>query len=841
MVGPVPWTILGIHSPHGLLTMNQIRWRDIAVWSAVCCGTALALSEILLGGAVAGELAVYLFLIFTPGELLLESLLIKYRKRPLSILATTLYANLVGLGLAEMTGWTLARSDFFSIPLFAILEWLIVVGVLLYCWGDIRVALRCPPSNLIEFRQNDGVYLALLTTLGVLNIAPLLLLFNKGLFIGADTPSYVDIGWRIYLTGGWPNLGQVLWPYASPTYVAPGSPVIYALFSAPVGHYSPEIATPLSLFALVLTPIAVYLLICRFTGSNILRYGLPIVWVLAASTPSAFFNNNLIISVAAGSHPDVVLLQPILVTTLVLLVDLLRGRSNQWFEVALLSVFVAGSVLLSQLMVIVLLPTLIFFGAEILQRRGSRWCFPRLALVSIPLIIAWPLYLLPSLLAGASPGVSHQSILSIQEWEVIPSLLLTNDGVPLGFLLLLILLGLSLVVSQGPIYRNVRKFLSTTRGLTQFILLTFTFLYLAFSGVGNDFLGINYARFLPFASLFTLPPLAVLLDRLLHLDLKQAPGFVRPSPHRAQLVALFPPLFIVVLLVAAGFGGLQQNIEQESELASPSTVMSPEILNASDWIRANVPATAPIAVDGNGGNNEAVAPLGPFSGHPMIKRPRNLLASVLSLPYPQNVSYELVNREMTDPSAESTALSVGAGIDYYVFQTGYSDRQIAAFSDLPYFRLAFSNSQISIFEYKNSPAVGFVPATDYCASSSSIASVFSLKAYSYAASSPPFPKTPNWVTSTNNTVTGPLVLKYCLDSATAGTYRLFVNRFVEQTSENVNISVNGVATGTIYFSTLGLSMGTPLEISVPTGPFSLTLTMDDTVGAMDPIDYLIIS
>jgi hypothetical protein len=262
---------------------------------------------------------------------------------------------------------------------------------------------------------------------------------------------------------------------------------------------------------------------------------------------------------------------------------------------------------------------------------------------------------------------------------------------------------------------------------------------------------------------------------------------------------------------------------------------------ASEWLKEHAPATATIAIDANGGNNGAVTAIATYSDHVFVKRLRNLLYYSLQLPPPQNISFDYVNRVMTDPSEANAAAAASLGIEYYVFQTGFSSRQITAYSLLPYFSLVYSNSQIDVFEYLGGSGLGFIPAVAYCGASDTMVAAYSTQAYGYAFSNPALPSTPNWITGPSNHLNGWPYVNYCMNIPRPGNYTFYVHSDVYSTSQFLDVSIGGSPLGQVYFLSAGPTLGTPLNLTLPAGPIALNLSFQDgTGGTLNPIDYLVL-
>lgn len=820
--------------------LSVLSKRIVAAGLAVVA--AILVISYVLGGAY-GEIAalVYLLGILIPGGAVYGALSVRLREGKTGLLDAVFFSNLVGLALLIGASWLLARSGVFSLAGVAGLEGLAVAVALAFSWRHLVRVWRKGLGDRFAVTREEAVYLGLIAAFGTAMMAPVLVLFAQGFLVGGDTPIFAYVASVTAHTGAWPNLSQIWYPYASQGAMAPGAPMIYAVFSAAEGGgVVMPLTTPLSIVPVVLLPIGLCLLLRRFSDRMLVVYVLPVVWMACGS--GQLFPNSLFAGVSSGVFPDFIWSLPAFVAALIVLTDFLCGKGSQWWEVFLLASSILLVSLLNQLTFLFLAVAIILFGIQILWVRGVRWALLRAAASVVPSVVLFPLYFVPSYARSTSPAASGGPPIT---WGVATSF--SWDGLLKQFAPLLpsitvfiVALALGIVL-----YREIRALTAARRGAPPLpprgvVVLTAIgaiAVYLTFTQVGANLLGINSGRFIEFNGLVWLPVVGFALDWLLKLGLPKAATSRLPRLGR-KAVAPAVALLVALLLVSSAVVGVQANLNSEQQLSGPQDLFTPNMLAAADWLAGHAPPGAILVADENSGNG-ALEAIRDYSGHELVSRPRDVLyESIYQTPYPANLSYYYANLVMTSPTtANAAAASAALGMDYYIFQIGFSDDEIQAFSLLPYFDLVYSNPQIDVFEYVGGSTIGFVPAVSYCSASPSITATHTRGAYD-----DPFglPNAPNSVSSTNNSPPPTTNVSYCLHAPSSGNYTLYVHRIVLKTVEFLNVSVNGQPQGDVYFSTLGPSLGSPLNLSLSGGNVTLTLSFEDTLRWIDPVDYLVV-
>ncbi len=811
------------------------RWPRWLVLALIGVLAALAVGWGLGGPAGAAGIGMYLGLILVPGLIVLALLAARFRPTIPGPIETVVYANLLGIGLLIAVGWTLARFGAYQFLAAAGLEVLLVlVAVAVARRAAQRVAHRLLQGSL-PWDRAELLYLAGTFAIGVCVVLPVLLSQASGFLVADDTATFAAVANHLVSTGSW-NSAVQLFPGlpAGPNNVQfdnPGPIVFYAAFAAATGVNAIYLAGPLYLLPAVLSSLAMFLLLRRFCRSSIVCYALPLLWLLGCETGTTLFYNNLTDAVYYGIIPDAVLALVGYLVTVGLLVDLGRERGSGWYEIAVIAAAVLVVAQMDQLTCLMLAVAFVGLGLWVLVRRGWKWSLPRLAVVLAPTLLTIPPYLLPSILSSRSPAVYSggtlraQSLIQVQ-WDQIPTVIGALGLVLVGLAVLGLLAAL---LRRGALQRKSPA-LDDVVVLGVFALLALLGFYLTFSAVGTDLLGISSSRFLEYGGLALVPLAAVGIDRAALVARRNRVG------RRATGVALLA----IVLAVGAASAGTSYAIVGQS--TGSASAFTPTIMQAATWLADHAPPNVTIVADGMGGN-QALIPISDFVPNPFFDRPQFTLENAITAPPIGTAGnpYAALNAVMQYPTlANAERAWTNFSMEYYVYQVGYSNAQIAAFSHLPYFQLVFSNSQVYIFQFVGGSGPGFIPATSDVALSSQLSAVYFADSYSWAFG---LPRTPNAIGSlyANGSAIDGSTITYALSIPAAGNYTLLVHRYMYQPSEYLNVLVNGAAVGSVYFSSTGPTFGTELNLTLAPGSDLLTLVAEGTVSYFDPVDYLVVA
>lgn len=804
--------------------------RAVASLSAVITG-AIVVACYASGGPVWAIAAlIYLLAGTLPGTIVYLVLRERFHGGRPELLETVFFSNMIGLGLLEGSAWILARSGIFSFEATLALVASCVLLVSVVFRSSLRQLIRGDPERVLPVSAKDAWYLGALSILGAAFLLPLLLLLRNGSLVGSDTAVFSLVGTVTAHTGAWPTLSQVWQPFAAQEVVAPGIPMLYAVFSAGTATNGIYFTVPLLLVPFILTPLGLYLLTKRVTTNRWIAYAIPLAWMVACYGGDSLFYNTFITSALSGFSPDSTFSLAAYVAALIALFDLLKGRDALWFESALLAGAVLVVALDNQLTLVLLAPAVLFVGVLLLGRRGVRWTLARLGVVLTPILVALPPYLyqrpaqISPVLSG-STRFAWADLLAVN-WSMVLSIL--GEWGEVGLVLVLAAGGVAVFLLLRPGTRGARALPAYVLMLA---LLAGVAFYLAFTPIGGEFLGVNLTRFSEFVGIPAAPAIAYLLGSFAGIKL--------PRPRVSTTVVT---VALVGLLVVSSIGGASTNWDSATSRGQSSYLFTTDLRAAGDWLSTHAPAGSVIAADGNGGNL-AINPIRNFAGHPMIVRPRTALySSVYLAARPTNLPYYYANLVMTDPTlGNAIAAYQNVSINFYLFQVGFSDRQIAAFALLPYFPLVYSNPQVAIFELAPSGGVpGFIPATSYCGASPLVdpMDIGSL-AYSWAFSMPAGPNAVGTNTSNGTAFAGSSV-SYCLDVPATGNYTIYVHRYTYQTGEYLRVSDNGTALGTAPCGTVGPDLCAPFNATLAQGSQTLRLTFEGTVSTVGPIDYLVV-
>jgi len=156
--------------------------------------------------------------------------------------------------------------------------------------------------------------------------------------------------------------------------------------------------------------------------------------------------------------------------------------------------------------------------------------------------------------------------------------------------------------------------------------------------------------------------------------------------------------------------------------------------------------------------------------------------------------------------------------------------------------LVYSNPGVDIFQYtgSNGGSSFLFQATDYDKASNGIQAQYS--GYGALNASVSFPSFPNAVSS--NAPSGASFdgnyTAYLTEIQQAGNYSIYLHRDVNQASEYLLVSINGITKGAVFFTGQGWNFGSTLSAYLPVGQVELTLTFEGTVGWADPVDYIVV-
>jgi hypothetical protein len=826
-VGAFPESVVGERA-----MVVRKRRTQLAILVTTLAGAVSAAA--VAGGSIWGvAVTVYLLVGLFPGAVVYLSCRAQFGGNKPGILEAVFFSNVLGIALLEGVAWILARSGVFSLlSTLALAAVIVAVALIVLRRGAARV-ISSGLAELVEVSWPEIGYGVALLGIALALLVPLLLLLREGYLIGADTTQFSLLGTLTATTGAWPNVSTVWQPFAS-NAVGPGLSMIYAVLVSATGVRGIYFAVPLALIPIVLTPLGLYVLIRRFTASWVVSFGVPLAWMVSADGVNTLFYNNLLFAGAIGYYPDSLLSLFAYVAAIVVLVDLLRGEGPLWTETILLAAAVLLVVLDNELTLFFLLLPLVGLGVLILWRRRLRWTAVRLGAVAAPSIICLPPYLYAvgsstsiSPLASGRASLSWSAIAHVDWAEVLHLLGFWGE---VGLVVGLGGAGLAVLSMVRPSGR--RRELGTPLAIVVLAAVGVLGFLLTFTPVGQTLIGPPPVRLIEFVGLPLAPVVAYLLAW---------PSRIRlPRIARAGVTVA-----VVAFLVASSAGGVSTAWKAETSLSGPAYVFTPEMKDAAEWISTHAPAGAVIAVDVNGGNN-ALAVMRDFTGHPVIVRPRSTLyASIIDSPSPTNLSAYYSNLVMTAPTlANAEAAYRTLALEYYVFQYGYSARQIEAFSLLAYLPEVYENSQVAVFAYEGpgaGGAPGFIPATAFCAASAGVVPVdIGGKAYSVAYSIPSGLNAISSSTKAGAAFNGSTV-EYCLNIPAAGNYTVYVHRYTYQTSEYLEVSIDNRTIGVARPTSEGPNVGTPVAATLSSGTIRLSLTFEGTVGYADPIDYLVVT
>lgn len=814
----------------------RARARTLLLYALAVAAVALGLGALFAGAPGLLATATYLGLVLAPGLVILGVLDGRYRETPSGVIETAVLANLFGLALTAAVGWTLARFDVFSIGTVVAGDLAFLLGLGWWARRDLRAALHRLLDAPSVYDPSELVYLLVVLGVSLAILLPMFLLQSSGYLVGDDTATFAYCANQLVRTGNWAVAIQIFPALpATPDNIVLSNPaivIVYAEFAQAAGINALYLTGPLYLLPTVVSTLALYLLLTRFARSRLVCYLLPLVWLLGSESANTLFYNNVTNAIYYGIVPDAIFSFVGYIVALYAMVDLARPSADDWRSVYILSGAILLVTLFDQLSFLLLALAVLLFGIWVLIRRGWRFALSRWVVAILPTLAAIPPYLLPSIVAGTSPALSGRnssslsSTLSVAWAEILPTI---------GFWGVLAVsvavVGLLIAILRPGGLRRRSPGLSTTVALALLLLIALGSFYLAFSSLGTTLLGITPLRFAEFAGISLVPLLAVAAD----WPIEHASAW---RPRRRTAVAA---VVVGVLVVTAGLAA-QSSFETVPVVTESGTLFTPSLLAAGVWLGDHVPAGVTVVGDGMNGN-QALEPIADFLHSTFFVRPRWSLPVALTEPDIGTAGnpFAVLNQVLEYPTAANAATAwQNFSMGYYVFQAGFSDAEISVFGHLAYFQLVFANSQVSVFEYVGGNGPGFVGATDFTTASSALTTTFEGYAYSSGFG---LPRTPNVVTSVTQggAALDGSTLNYTIANATAGVYTLLVHRSVYQVTEFLDVDVDGAPVGSTYFSSYGLTYGSPLNITLPAGTSTLTLELQGTVGYMDPIDYFLLT
>jgi hypothetical protein len=788
----------------------------------------------------------YVLAVVFPGTAALAALTRRLNGRPVSFLEGALYANLLGATLVMAVGWTAARLGLFSS--IAVLLLTATVGVVLALAERRTLVVRARRAIARASWDQFGFLLGLLASAALL-LLPAFLLLRTGAQIGGDTSFFSRIGDVLAQTGHWPDLSSVWQPYTSQADLAPGLPVLYGTFGPVLGVPSLHLAVASNVLVLAFAGLAMFLLLREFVGPRWIAYAGAFCWMVSFPDNTAIVN-DLFSAGLPGFYPDAVASISFFLVVVTIVVRLVREPGRGSDQVALLAALFLGIVLLNQLSFLMAGILLVVAGVYLLVRAGPGWTLKAAAAVLVPVLLFLPEYLIPSNALADTPSVEAGHgirLATFLDWAGLGSYYLAFGR--LG------LIGAA-VAAAGAVFAVLWRLtqrtvtpLWDTRGLLLLGVVAVLYLPLAFTPLGYTLLGIGASRFHTYLGMLSVPFVAVALVSaagcvrwaLIRLRARGATQRIA-VPRLGHTRSIVATGLVVAVFVAAAGQGVVLNLQNEANDLRPGLTFNSYMMGAAEWLADHGARDAVVAADGNSGNS-GLTVLAVYSDHVVIFRPDfDLYITLTQSPYPSNLPVALTNTVMTDPNATNAeAAYEKLDVQYYIFQWGYSNKIINAFSLLAYFPIVYSNAEVVVFQFVPSLMgdAQFLPATDY-ASGGVLLTTTEVETAFNASNSVPL--TPNAISSTGpyGAAFNGTQVNYTF-TVDPGIYTLSVDRYVYQTSEHIEVQLNGRSVGTIYFTTTGWTLGTLPNLVLSPGHSTLTFTFEGTVGYMDPIDYLTVS
>ena len=521
---------------------------------------------------------------------------------------------------------------------------------------------------------------------------------------------------------------------------------------------------------------------------------------------------------------------PSFLLVIITLTDIIRSESPSRTQLLLLAVFLTNVMLLSQLTFLMIAILLLSFGAVILKVRGPKYFVEGCATIGALSLALFPPYLELSKALGNSPMGNVPSAVLKQLYYpyATDAISITTAIGPVGMCLLIfgflmVILGIGKPLAA--LEKTKLRLLLASLGVT---ILCYG--VLSFTIIGGSLLGIGAVRFVEYIPLVMIPIMSEGLRRL------------RELTNSLRLGALLP-IFLLALIATTAFIGASHNIQMVSFGVTQPSIFNYWQLSAAQWLAARG-TDGVVVADMNNGSSNAVFLLN-FAQHPVVYRDKSeLYLDIYGTAPPYNIPYYYANLVLNNPNSTNAYNAYNSvNFTYYFLEIPYNNKQIEAFSPLPYMELVFNNPGVKIFQYTGfmRDATFFLQATNFVSATKGVQAQY--LGYGALNSSVSFPNFPNAVSSISPS--GPSFdgnsTSYTLNIQQSGNFSVYIHRDVNHTSEYLVISVNGGIQGAVFFESLGWSVGSPLKIFLPKGQDTLTITFEGTVAWASPVDYLVVA
>ncbi len=805
--------------------MRERVTGDILILILAALPAPITLTLTYFGGQelwLRGILA-YLALLLLPGIVTLHS----FRTRSggqSSLVDLIVYSNILGMSILVVISWILVRVEWLTITNIAIVQELYLFALIVL---DPRRGSPIIRTDIRKHLLDTGFVGATTIVSAVFLIPRMSLLINRSL-VGGDDAIIARVGQAAFQTGSWPNLANVLHPYISPADIAPGAPLIFGALGEATGVNPIFLSSFVGILSLVLSTLALSLLIRRFAVEPVVVYGLPIVWLLGYAGAPFFFNIALTFAFQGGS-PDSLLSIPVFLLATICLIDIVRSKPASRSELVLLALLVSDIMLVSQLTFFMIGFLLLAFGVLILRIRGLRFFLTGCVMVGGFIVALLPPYLQFEKAVANSPvgKVSPATLYSIYQPYANNVLSIVSSLGTISTILLIPGILMPLLKIGNSVYPQRGSRMDVT--IAALIAAIICYGTLAYSVIGGSLLGIQSVRFVEYLPLVMIPLVAEGLHRILELV-------------QGRKFSLFGPVIILSLIVASAYAGATFNAQSVNVGLAEKNIFDHWQFIAAEWLAQNG-AKGVVVADANNGSYNVVFLLN-FARHPIVYRDMfEDFQTVYGNPSPFNQPYYYANLVLTNPNSTNVDKAYNLmNFTYYYLQDPYNNKQIEAFSVLPYMSLVYTNPSVRIFQYTGlmRDSSYLIQAISYVSATRGVQAQYG--GYGALNASVSYPYFPNVISS--NSPTGQSFdgnnTSYVVNVQQSGKYSIYVHRFVYQTSERLVISVNDIVQGIVFYASPGWTFGSTLHVLLPEGQVTLTLTFEGTVGWADPIDYLVV-
>lgn len=785
---------------------------------------------------------VYFLFILVPGYLLYILYYKSNSYENLDFLSFIFFINVVGFSIYILVTWILLLLGVFYLwtvgaTLLAIIS---VLMLITYKYRDTELV----GNSFIRFSKNAisrtpkprkydmiFIFLGIFSTLFI--FIPVFEALFHGSLIAGDTATFAKFSNLFVSSHKWPDIATFLHKYYTSSSSPPGISLLYTLFSLPVGVNAIYATYPVDILLTWFSILGIYLVTVRITSDRLVSSLLSIFWIFGMLV--AYFgsiSNVTSLIAASGTIPDLILTE-ILVAFLLLLFLEKTSLRNVGSGVFITSLTLISIVLSNPLtFVLVLFPYFVFLIYVFLKVSKMTY----LAYFVFPAIAVYLTFVPYLTKLGGLTGLRIGSQ-SLNDYSIALLLMALILICTVAFYLVSIIF----VKEKRPSINSSESvlFLAIFLGSA---LVYFTFFY---GQITERLLGIGSFQVAIINSMFV-----VFLVALLYLFLSREPKLKDLRKSMVKIVTVI----ILVLFIVAGIG-YYTITEQTQSLYTHEVRFDQSEFQAATWINSHLKDNGTVLLNGNPGNVYSIITFRDFIDLPTVAIAEYVLNNSINFnPYPFNLPYLYGYLMISWPNyTNSMNAFAEIGYKYFIFQSPYNEKDIVLYSELPYMKLIYNNSEIYVFEF-NPKALNttlLINPADYTNSSANVVDQRGIYPPGGQYGGPLLQVTSVFTKSTIVTATMPpgssnsTFVDYNLSVQNLGSYKLLIHTYVyHQQSQSISVFVNDVFVKTLAFQKCGWSFTPPLELNLSQHTNTLRLVFSSNcyrVDYLNPIDYLLLT